>query len=240
MFVHIYYRSQLFTTQCSIGRINPTLKNSILFAQQLNPCRNDHSFQSRHNFVAGQSLPPVRGNVCLCSFHKGSDGTIVPFGLSPFTLPTSTIPKCVVIVIPAGAFKGFCHFVPHCSAIALAIPWKVRLRSFQRSLPPFMNHVPALWQLTSGLTSLVGTILGKFLSHSRVFFCTGCPCSKGWIYCVAGGISNILLDIGFSMAICAISALANFMKNSFASSPFWYRSWLRTSPLNKCFAPAFD
>lgn len=63
------------------------------------------------------------------------------------------------------------EFPPHCSAIAAAIPGKVRLRSF---------HLSALGGSFQTLpsrppTTLLGTSLGRFFNQRQVAFVSPCP-----------------------------------------------------------------
>ena len=76
---------------------------------------------------------------------------------------------------------------PHCSAIASAIPWNVRLRIFQRSAEgdSKCKRLAILGStLVMSITS-VGSSLGKPRSHRPVRFLSGWPNSYGWTYCVA-------------------------------------------------------
>ena len=76
---------------------------------------------------------------------------------------------------------------PHCSAIASAIPWNVRLRIFQRSAEgdSKCKRLAILGStLVMSITS-VGSSLGKPRSHRPVRFLSGWPNWYGWMYCDA-------------------------------------------------------
>ena len=76
---------------------------------------------------------------------------------------------------------------PHCSAIASAMPWNVRLRIFQRSAEgdSKCTRLAILRStLVMSITS-VGSSLGKPRSHSPVRFLSGWPNWYGWMYCEA-------------------------------------------------------
>lgn len=100
--------------------------------------------------------------------------------------------------------------VPHCWAIASAIPGYVRLRFFQRSaLGASFQTLPS-----RPSTIFVGFNNGRFLSQRQLAFVSPCPNCHGWIICVYLPMNFLayLCGIGFSMAIFGIGAFCNWLK----------------------------
>ena len=130
--------------------------------------------------------------------------------------------------------------IHHCSAIALAIQGNVLLLFFALSFHHLLNQFQGTFVLGGFSRISVGTSRGKFFNHKHVFFWYG---SQKWYGCIVWSyflIQYILLWIGFSIAILSIGEFISFMKNSFASSHCWYRSWLRVHQANRNLAQAFD
>ena len=116
---------------------------------------------------------------------------------------------------------------PHCSAIAAAMPGRVRLLSFQRLGPGGSFQI--LCSLPS--TMLVGFNSGRFLSQRHVALVSPCPNCQGWMIW-SGPRPTIsrayLCMIGFSPAMCGIGSSIKSL-NDFASDTILiHRSvWIR-------------
>ena len=106
------------------------------------------------------------------------------------------------------------HRLPHCSAIAAAIPEYVRLRFFQRSGLGGSRCTRA----TLPSTMAVGTSLGRFLSHRQVDLTSPCPNCQGWMIWSGFRIRVEMMPIGFSIAIRFTEARNISLTNTSAAS----------------------
>src|SRR5690606_1908050 len=76
------------------------------------------------------------------------------------------------------------RFYPHCSAIAVAMPWKVRLLAIEVLgilYHPFVYLCPFGVVIYVIFTISVGINGGKFFNHKQVFFEWSCPKYQGCI-----------------------------------------------------------
>ena len=111
--------------------------------------------------------------------------------------------------------------LPHCPAIASAIPANVRLLSFALSGLGPIFHI----RCSLPSTTLVCSSAGNPLSHRHVLFVSPCPNCHGWmiwfgfLHCVD------MMQTGFSIATSGAEQFANSMKKSTRTGYCKVRAW---------------